>query len=41
VEDGWIAAMHFAPFVEQEWTKYKVDYYLNFGGNPKFRTGGH
>jgi hypothetical protein len=41
VEDGWIAAMHFAPFVEQEWAKYKIDYYLNFGGNlqiPNWRT---
>jgi hypothetical protein len=41
VEDGWIAAMHFAPFIEEEWAKYKIDYYVNFGGNlqiPNWRT---
>lgn len=41
VENGWIAAIHFAPFVEEEWAKYKIDYYLNFGGNlqiPNWRT---
>ncbi len=41
VEDGWIAALQFAPFVEEEWKKYHVDYYINFGGNlhvPHWRT---
>jgi hypothetical protein len=41
VEDGWIVGLHFAVFVEQEWAKYHVDYYINFGGNlriPNWRT---
>jgi hypothetical protein len=33
VEDGWIAALNFAEFVEKEWGKYHLDYYINFGGN--------
>ena len=32
VEDGWIAAINFRDFVESEWTKYHLDYYINFGG---------
>jgi len=32
VEDGWIAAVNFRDFVESEWKKYKLDYYINFGG---------
>ena len=32
VEDGWIAAVNFRDFVQDEWKKYKLDYYLNFGG---------
>lgn len=32
VEDGWIAACNFRDFVQAEWTKYKLDYYINFGG---------
>lgn len=32
VEDGWIAAINFRDFVEAEWTKYRLDSYINFGG---------
>ena len=32
IEDGWIAAVSFRDFVEREWKKYRLDYYLNFGG---------
>ncbi|MES2732457.1 MAG: hypothetical protein V4714_11930 [Bacteroidota bacterium] len=32
VEDGWIAAVNFREFVEVEWRKYHIDYYINFGG---------
>lgn len=32
VEDGWIAAVNFREFVESEWKKYRLDYYINFGG---------
>lgn len=33
VENGWIAAINFPEFIEKEWTKYHIDYYINFGGN--------
>jgi hypothetical protein len=32
VEDGWIAAVNFRTYVEEEWKKYRLDYYINFGG---------
>jgi len=32
VEDGWIAAVSFRDFVEDEWKKFRLDYYINFGG---------
>ncbi|MVM33002.1 hypothetical protein GO755_23375 [Spirosoma sp. HMF4905] len=32
VEDGWIAAIHSPEFIEREWKKYHLDYYINFGG---------
>ena len=32
VEEGWIAAVSFRDFVEEEWKKYRLDYYINFGG---------
>ncbi len=32
VEDGWIAAVNFRDFVEDEWKKFHLDYYINFGG---------
>ncbi|SDK76539.1 hypothetical protein SAMN05421823_103502 [Catalinimonas alkaloidigena] len=32
VEDGWIAAVNFRDFVQTEWKKYHLDYYVNFGG---------
>lgn len=42
VEDGWIAAINFRDFVETEFTKYHLDYYINFGGTlhqiPYWRT---
>lgn len=33
VEDGWIAAVSFREFIEEEWKKYRLDYYINFGGS--------
>lgn len=33
VEDGWISAVGFRDFVMEEWKKYHLDYYINFGGN--------
>ena len=32
VEDGWIAAINFREFIYQEWQKYGIDCYVNFGG---------
>ncbi len=32
VEEGWIAAINFRDFVQEEWKKYRIDYYINFGG---------
>lgn len=32
IEDGWIAAVNFRDSVEDEWKKYRLDYYINFGG---------
>ncbi|QHT70992.1 hypothetical protein GXP67_32260 [Rhodocytophaga rosea] len=32
VEDGWIVAVNFREFVEDEWRKFHLDYYINFGG---------
>lgn len=33
VEDGWIVAMNFRDFVEQEMAVYSIDQYINFGGH--------
>lgn len=33
IEDGWIAALNFRDFVLDEWKKYKLDWYVNFGGS--------
>jgi hypothetical protein len=33
VEDGWIAAINFRDFVCEEWQKYNLDWYINFGGS--------
>jgi hypothetical protein len=41
VEDGWIAAVSFPEFVEDELKKYKIDHYINMGGTlhiPQWRT---
>lgn len=32
VEDGWIAAVNFREHVESEMSRYRLDYYVNFGG---------
>lgn len=32
VEDGWIAAVSFPPFIQEEFKKYHVDTYINMGG---------
>jgi len=32
VEEGWIAAVNFPEFIQQEFKKYRVDVYVNMGG---------
>ena len=32
VEDGWIAFINFREHVLEEFSKYKIDYYVNYGG---------
>lgn len=32
VEDGWIAAVCFPEFIQEEFRKYKIDMYMNMGG---------
>jgi len=32
VEDGWIAAISFPDFIQEEFRKYKIDCYINMGG---------
>lgn len=32
LEDGWIAACNFRYYVEDQWKKYYLDHYINFGG---------
>lgn len=41
IEDGWITAINFRDFIYEEWKKYNLDFYINFGGNleiPNWRT---
>jgi hypothetical protein len=41
VEDGWIAAVSFPDYVQEEWKKYGIDNYINTGGTlqiEKWRT---
>jgi hypothetical protein len=41
VEDGWIAAVSFPEFIQEEFKKYHVDHYINMGGTlqiDKWRT---
>jgi len=33
VEDGWIAFINFREHVLEEFTKFHIDYYMNFGGD--------
>ena len=33
LDDGWIAAVNFRDFILDEWRKYNIDSYINFGGN--------
>ncbi len=32
VEDGWVVAINFRDSVKEEWEKFNIDWYLNFGG---------
>lgn len=32
VEEGWIAAVNFPEFIQQEFRKYHIDRYINMGG---------
>jgi hypothetical protein len=36
VEDGWIAVINARGFILEEFQKYKLDYFLNFGGTLQF-----
>jgi hypothetical protein len=36
IEDGWIAAINFRDFIYEEWKKYNLDYYINYGGTLEF-----
>lgn len=41
VEDGWIAAVSFPEFIQDEFKKYRIDNYINMGGTlqlDKWRT---
>ena len=41
VADGWIAAVSFPEFVQEEFRKYNIDHYINMGGTlqlDKWRT---
>jgi hypothetical protein len=41
VEDGWIAAVSFPDFIEDELKKFRIDQYINMGGTlhlPPWRT---
>lgn len=41
VEDGWIAAVSFPEFIQEEFRKYHIDQYINMGGTlqiDKWRT---
>lgn len=31
-ENGWIVGINFRDHVLQEWQRYRIDYYINFGG---------
>lgn len=31
-DEGWICAINFRDFVQDEWRKFGLDYYFNFGG---------
>jgi hypothetical protein len=33
IEEGWIVAVNFRDFILEEWKKYNIDNYINFGGN--------
>lgn len=32
IEDGWIAVVCSRDHIEREWKRYRLDFYLNFGG---------
>ncbi|MFK7901118.1 MAG: hypothetical protein AB8B61_10225 [Cyclobacteriaceae bacterium] len=32
IEDGWITAINFRDFIQEEWSSFHIDYYFNFGG---------
>lgn len=33
VEDGWIAAINFRDFIHEEWKKFGIDCFVNYGGS--------
>jgi hypothetical protein len=36
LEDGWIAAVNFRSFILDEFSKYRLDFYMDFGGTLQF-----
>lgn len=36
IENGWIVGLNFREFVQEEWKKYMLDNYINFGGTLEF-----
>jgi hypothetical protein len=32
VEDGWIVALNFRDFILTEFSRFRLDYYINYGG---------
>ena len=36
VDDGWITGIGFRDFVIEEWKKYNIDAYINFGGELRY-----
>ena len=33
LEEGWIAPINFREFIWEEWRRYRLDYYLHYGGD--------
>lgn len=38
VDEGWIVAINFRDFVHEEWRKFGIDCFVNFGGSLEFHN---